>query len=62
MSRTVLDVTRLLTRAAHPVATGVDRVELAYARRVLALPSERAGFAAVVGKTTAPLPRAAVAT
>ncbi|GLK77745.1 capsular polysaccharide glycosyltransferase biosynthesis protein [Methylopila jiangsuensis] len=61
MPRTVLDVTRLLTRAAHPVATGVDRVELAYARRVLALPPERAGFAVVVGKTTAPLPRAAVA-
>lgn len=57
MTRTVLDVTRLLTRAAHPVATGVDRVELAYARRALAQDEARAGFAAIVGRRSAPLPR-----
>jgi glycosyltransferase involved in cell wall biosynthesis len=61
MPRTVLDVTRLLTRAAHPIATGVDRVELAYARRALALPPERIGFAAIVGRGTAPLARKEVA-
>lgn len=62
MTRTVLDVTRLLTRAAHPIATGVDRVELAYARRALAQADpQRVGFAAVVGKRAVPLPREAVA-
>lgn len=60
MNRTVLDVTRLLTRAGHAVATGVDRVELAYARRVLALPAERSGFAAIVGTRSVPLERDAV--
>lgn len=61
MPRTVLDVTRLLTRAAHPIATGVDRVELAYARRALAQPEGRAGFCAIVGQTAAPLPFSRVA-
>lgn len=61
MTRTVLDVTRLLTRAAHPVATGVDRVELAYARRALAQDGARIGFAAIVGRRSAPLPREDVA-
>lgn len=61
MTRTVLDVTRLLTRAAHPVATGVDRVELAYARRILAQAEDRVGFAAIVGLRAVPLPREDVA-
>lgn len=61
MVRTVLDVTRLLTRASHPVATGVDRVELAYALRALRAPPERVGFAAIVAERAAPLPYAGVA-
>ncbi|GLK66442.1 glycosyltransferase family 4 protein [Hansschlegelia plantiphila] len=60
MARTILDVTRLITRAAHPVATGVDRVELAYALRALSAAPERAGFAAVVGNRAVPLPRESV--
>ncbi|WP_020181012.1 glycosyltransferase family 1 protein [Methylopila sp. M107] len=55
MPRTVLDVTRLLTRAGNAVATGVDRVELAYARRALAMPADRVGFAAVLGPRSVPL-------
>lgn len=55
MPRTVLDVTRLLTRASYKVATGVDRVEMAYARRALAMPAERVGFAAVIGRRSVPL-------
>jgi glycosyltransferase involved in cell wall biosynthesis len=61
MTRTVLDVTRLLTRAAHPVASGVDRVELAYARRTLEQDPVRVGFAAIVGRRAVPLPRDGVA-
>ncbi|GLK80222.1 glycosyltransferase family 4 protein [Methylopila turkensis] len=61
MPRTVLDVTRLLTRAHHPVATGVDRVELAYARRMLELPPQRTGFAAITGRVAGRLPRGRVA-
>lgn len=61
MTRTVLDVTRLLTRAPHPIATGVDRVELAYARRALAQEPGRSGFCAIVGKRAAPLPHDEVA-
>ncbi|MDR4306303.1 glycosyltransferase family 4 protein [Chelatococcus sambhunathii] len=60
MPRTVLDVTRLLTRASYEVATGVDRVEMAYARRALAMPAERVGFAAVVGQRSVPLEADAV--
>jgi len=36
-----LDVTRLLQRAGHATPTGIDRVELAYARALLALPTAR---------------------
>lgn len=61
MPRTVLDVTRLLTRAGHAVATGVDRVELAYARRALAQAEGRVGFAAIVGKRAVPLDASRVA-
>jgi glycosyltransferase involved in cell wall biosynthesis len=57
MPRTILDVTRLLTRASHPVATGVDRVELAYARRALDLAPDRVGFAAIVGSRSVALSR-----
>jgi glycosyltransferase involved in cell wall biosynthesis len=60
MARTILDITRLLTRASNPVATGVDRVELAYAKRVLDKNDAKAGFAAIAGKRIAPLRRAPV--
>lgn len=36
-----LDITRLLRRAAFATPTGIDRVELAYARALLALPTAR---------------------
>ncbi|MBB3973967.1 glycosyltransferase family 4 protein [Hansschlegelia beijingensis] len=61
MARTILDITRLLTRASHPAATGVDRVELAYAKRLLGAPQVGRGFAAVVRGRTVPLPDEAVA-
>ncbi|HVI28738.1 glycosyltransferase family 1 protein [Hansschlegelia sp.] len=61
MPRTILDITRLLTRAGHPVATGVDRVEFAYAKRLLSSPGERRGFAAIVGGRTVALPAEPVA-
>lgn len=57
MPRTVLDVTRLTTRAGHAVATGVDRVELAYVRRALAQDPERVGFAAIVAGRAVPVAR-----
>lgn len=43
----VLDVSRLLSRSNFSAPTGVDRVEMAYARRLLALMPERLGFVAV---------------
>lgn len=61
MSRVVLDVTRLLTRAGHPAATGVDRVELAYARKVLEAEPGRSAFAAIAGKRPVGLPHEATA-
>ncbi|MFC7052257.1 glycosyltransferase family 4 protein [Hansschlegelia quercus] len=60
MARTILDLTRLLTRSSHSVATGVDRVELAYAKRILGKSDAEAGFAAIVGQRVAPLRRAPV--
>lgn len=36
-----LDITRLLRRAAYATPTGIDRVELAYARALLELPTAR---------------------
>ena len=39
--RLILDVTRLLRRVGHATPTGIDRVELAYARALLALPGAR---------------------
>jgi glycosyltransferase involved in cell wall biosynthesis len=43
----ILDLSRLLLRAAHPVPTGIDRVELAYAEYLLAHESQRLRFAAI---------------
>jgi len=58
----ILDLSRLLSRTLHPVPTGVDRVEMAYARTLLDLIPDQLQFAAVnpfgfYGR----LPRAAVA-
>ena len=47
MSEIILDITRLLSRVLHPTPTGVDRVEMAYARGLLATIPERLRFAAV---------------
>ncbi|QBM76821.1 glycosyltransferase family 1 protein [Sphingomonas sp. AAP5] len=43
----ILDVSRLLSRARHQTPSGVDRVEMAYARGLQARLGERLGFAAV---------------
>ena len=43
-----LDITRLLTRARHATPTGIDRVELAYARALLAIPERVVRFEAWV--------------
>jgi glycosyltransferase involved in cell wall biosynthesis len=43
----ILDVSRLLSRAGRPVPTGIDRVELAYARRLMAGPPDGVTFAAM---------------
>jgi glycosyltransferase involved in cell wall biosynthesis len=48
MARVVLDITRLLTRIGHEVATGVDRVELAHAVRLLDSDKHETTFAAIV--------------
>ncbi|HWI87599.1 MAG TPA: glycosyltransferase family 1 protein [Sphingomonas sp.] len=47
MSAIILDITRLLSRVLHPTPTGVDRVEMAYARGLLAAAPERLRFGAV---------------
>lgn len=47
MSEIILDITRLLSRVLHPTPTGVDRVEMAYARGLLAAAPEQLRFAAV---------------
>jgi glycosyltransferase involved in cell wall biosynthesis len=47
VSEIILDITRLLSRVLHPTPTGVDRVEMAYARGLLATIPERLRFAAV---------------
>ena len=47
MSDVILDITRLLSRVLHPTPTGVDRVEMAYARGLLAAVPDRLLFAAV---------------
>ena len=43
----ILDLSRLLSRVLHPTPTGVDRVEMAYARGLMATIPERLSFAAV---------------
>lgn len=43
----ILDLSRLLSRALHPMPTGIDRVELVYARQLLAQIPDRLSFAAV---------------
>ncbi|WP_076072685.1 glycosyltransferase family 4 protein [Sphingomonas montana] len=43
----ILDISRLISRVLHPTPTGVDRVEMAYARGLHAALGERLRFAAV---------------
>ena len=43
----ILDISRLLSRVMHATPTGVDRVEMAYARGLMRLVPERLRFAAV---------------
>ena len=43
----ILDLSRLLSRTLHAMPTGIDRVELVYARTLLALVPDRLRFAAV---------------
>ena len=45
--RLILDISRTLSRAKHPVPTGIDRVELAYAEGLLAREEGRLEFAAL---------------
>jgi len=47
VSEIILDITRLLSRVLHPTPTGVDRVEMAYARGLLNAVPDRLRFAAV---------------
>jgi glycosyltransferase involved in cell wall biosynthesis len=42
----ILDLSRLLSRVLHPTPTGVDRVEMAYARELMKTIPERLSFAA----------------
>lgn len=43
----ILDLSRLLSRSLHAMPTGIDRVELVYARQLLALAPDQLRFAAV---------------
>ncbi|OQW78248.1 MAG: glycosyl transferase [Proteobacteria bacterium ST_bin14] len=43
----VLDISRLISRVLHATPTGVDRVEMAYARHLLQLVPDRLHFAAL---------------
>jgi len=43
----ILDLSRLLSRILHPTPTGIDRVEMAYARELLRLIPDQLHFAAV---------------
>jgi len=47
VSEIILDITRLLSRVLHPTPTGVDRVEMAYARGLIEAVPDRLRFAAV---------------
>jgi glycosyltransferase involved in cell wall biosynthesis len=44
--RVVLDLSRLISRSLHPTPTGVDRVEMAYARELLQVCPDRLAFSA----------------
>jgi glycosyltransferase involved in cell wall biosynthesis len=58
----VFDLSRLISRARHGTPTGIDRVDLAYARALLAEGKRRVGFSADVrGLGQQRLSRAAVA-
>ncbi|MFC6046783.1 glycosyltransferase family 1 protein, partial [Methylobacterium hispanicum] len=41
-----VDITRLVTRLRHASPSGIDRVDLAYARHLLAQAGERFGLVA----------------
>ena len=45
--RLILDVSRTLSRAAQPVPTGIDRVEMAYAEHLLDQAGDRLDYAAM---------------
>ena len=47
MTRVVLDISRLISRVRHFTPSGVDRVEMAYARGLLQTYGERLAFGAV---------------
>jgi glycosyltransferase involved in cell wall biosynthesis len=47
MDPLILDLSRLISRAARPVPTGIDRVEMAYALHLIAARRERLVFAAM---------------
>src|SRR3974377_1504525 len=44
--RLMLDLSRLISRSWHPTPTGVDRVEMAYAKELLQVCPDRLSFAA----------------
>ena len=46
MTHYVLDLSRLIANADKPAPTGIDRVELAYAREFLNYPADQVSFAA----------------
>ena len=48
MPAIAIDLTRLITRLSHASPSGIDRVDLAYARHVLAQPGERFGLVSTV--------------
>ncbi len=47
MSQVILDISRLISRVRHATPSGVDRVEMAYARGLLRVYGDRLAFAAV---------------
>ena len=47
MNQVVLDLSRLLSRADRPAPTGIDRVEMAYAKRLIATVGGQLSFAAL---------------
>ncbi len=46
MTQVILDISRLISRVRHSTPSGVDRVEMAYARGLLRLYGDRLAFAA----------------